>query len=461
MRGTNKLKSAFRHPTELSDPLTPVEIIGSLSASSVMTVMFVLTGTFMAYYYTDVIGISAAAVGTLMLIARIINAFTDIGMGMVIAKTRSRHGRARPWILWMVLPLAITVALTFSVPSVFNDDGKLIYMYVTYILMITVTMTAVGTAGAVIGPSMTSNGRSREMMSVLGSVFAMIAGVSGSIVIQRSTAAMGDSPEAWRTVAMVFSVILLAGQAVHFLFTRERVAVSSDKDAGTSFKQMLPALLRNKYFLIMFFVGFLSAIDAAMAGASMYYYKYIFNDMGLIAVVSIIVLPCTLIGISAVPLLSRRVRKKHLLLIGLAVKAIALTVNALFPDIIPLFIAMQALRSLANGPMMALTSVFLLNTIEYGQYKTGVRADSLIVTAGGFSGKIGTGLGGALIGWLLALGGFVAGSDLQPESIASSIVFIYCTIPALVTVLQMALLSFYDLDKRHERITEKIKARTN
>jgi len=122
---------------------------------------------------------------------------------------------------------------------------------------------------------------------------------------------------------------------------------------------------------------------------------------------------------------------------------------------------MLALRSLSSGPLMALTNVFLLNTIEYGEYKTGIRADSLIVTVSGFGNKVGMGLGAALIGWLLAFGGFISNSEIQPETIGNTIVLIYCLIPAIIAGFQITALLFYDLDKHYDDIVNKLKLKRN
>jgi len=210
---------------------------------------------------------------------------------------------------------------------------------------------------------------------------------------------------------------------------------------------------------MMFFVVSLSAIDAAMAGVSIFYYKYIFDDMNLIAIVSIVTLPCTVIAISLVPVFTKIMRRRNLVILGLVFKAASLIVIFFFPYNVPVFVSMQALRSFSYGPLMALMNVFLLNTIEYGEYKTGVRADSIIVSMSSFFNKIGTGLGGALIGWLLAFGGFLSHSEIQPESVNPTIIFIFCAIPAIAAITQIILLTFYDLDKKYADITKNLKER--
>jgi len=394
-----------------------------------------------------------------MLVTRVINAFTDIGMGMIVAKTKSRFGRARPWLLRMTPVLVIMTILTFSVPEALGYNGKIIYMYTTYILMLAFATTAVGMASAVILPSMTSHFRSREKNAVISSVFAMLAGVAGSVGIQRSTAAMGDTPEAWQRVAIVFALIVLVGQTIMFLFTKERVVIDQSNKSGVSYKQMFKSIARNKYAIIMFFVAALTAIDSAMAGASIYYYKYVFNDMSLIAIVSIVTLPCSVIAISLVPLMTKKVRRRNLVMLGLIFKVISLVMIYIFPTNVTLFVLMQALRSIAYAPLMALMGVFLLNTIEYGEYKTGIRADSMLVSSSSFVNKIATGLGGAMIGWLLAFGGFLSHSEVQPESVGPTIIFIFCAIPAIAGTIQIILLAFYDLDKKYAGITELLKKR--
>lgn len=446
----SKFRKLFTHPNELSAPLTSVELTGSLFGSVAMTLLFVLTSNFMSYYFTDVVGISATIVGTLMLVTRIIEAFSNMGMGMIITKTKSRFGHARAWILRMSLPLAITVLMTFSVPTSLSNNLKIIYAALTYILMTACAATAVETASSVLGASMTSHGPSREKRAIFSSIIALLAGVVGAVFIQQYTAARGDSPAAWRTVATIFAIIAFSGQMLQFLLTKDRRHSVSDSHSAvkTSFRQMLPALLQNKYFIIMYFVSFLSAIDVAMNGAQMYYFKYIFHDTSIIAIVSIVTMAANLAGILLTPILTRKFRKTPLIICGLIIKAAASGAIALMPSNLPYFIGLTALKNVAGGPMMVLSGVLLLNTIEYGEEKTGIRADSLIVTTSSFSNKIGTGLGSALIGWIMALGGFVSGLEVQPASVGTTVVFISCILPAIVTVLQVISLLFYKLDPR-------------
>lgn len=448
----HKLEHAFDHPKELSEPLTPVEMFGSITGNLVMTLLYIMTGTFMSYYYTDVVGLSATLVGTIMLVTRVANAFTDVGMGVVVAKTRSRFGRARPWFLRMALPLFASVVLAFSVEAGWNDQVKAVYAFVTYMLMITITFTAINIAGSILGPLMTSSVKSREQNGILTSAILMVGSVVGAVGMQRATSSMGDTPAAWRKVAMVFALIALVGQVIQFFFTKERTRAETGRPNKESFRAMLPAITNNAYFLLMCGVTFLSAIDAAFAGASIYYYKCIFGDPSLIGVISVTTLVTTVLGIALVPAFLRKIEKKRLVIIGLGIKVAAYLVISVAPSNVPLFLVMTALRSFCGAPMMALSNVFLLNTIEYGEARTGIRAESLILTISSFGNKVGTGIGGALIGWLLATGGYVSGAAAQPESVGGTIVIICCILPAVLAILQMGLLYRYDLQKQRPQI---------
>src|SRR5699024_12601160 len=115
-------------------------------------IVFAAISNFIAFFYTDVVGIGAAAVGTLLFVSRIFDGFSDLGMGILIDKTRSKYGKARPWLLWMAAPFGIMTVLLFTVPDI-GETGQLIYVYITYNLMVTIVYTAINT------PYLTMNSR--------------------------------------------------------------------------------------------------------------------------------------------------------------------------------------------------------------------------------------------------------------------------------------------------------------
>jgi GPH family glycoside/pentoside/hexuronide:cation symporter len=144
---------------------------------------------------------------------------------------------------------------------------------------------------------------------------------------------------------------------------------------------------------------------------------------------------------------------------GLALKIVSYAANLIFPADVPLFFITSALRALTGGPMMVYGGIYLLNTIEYGEYKTGIRANHLILSMRSVWGKIGSGLGGALIGWLLAAGGYDGNALIQALPARKMIINIYLLIPLIASAATFILMSAYDLDKKYDGIAGVLKER--
>lgn len=452
--------SLFHHPKDIRDPLTGLELTGMTIAGTTLSVLQVVINVFISYYYTNVLGLGAAFVGTLLLVTRIADGFSDLGMGVIITKTRSRFGKARPWAIRMSLPLLLSVILAFWAPPEWNTTAKSVYATVTYFLMITVAITPAGITGSVLSTNMTVNNRSRRIGSMLSAICVMIGSVAGNLAVVQITEAFGDTHMVWRGIAAGFGLLAFLGQLAQFFFTRER-----DFNGGTqknavqvSVKESLPALYKNKYFILMCFFGLFSSLDAAMSGCVIYYVKYVLFNANLIGAIGVVTLIPTLAGISLIPLVFKKTSPKALMLAGLAIKTVTFAVNLLFPANIPLFLTFTAIRGFVGSPMMIYGGVYLLNTIEYGEYKTGVRANNLIVSVSSVAGKIGSGFGGALIGWLLGLGGYVGTAAVQPEAARSMIVYICFLVPIIAAAAQFALLCFYNLDKKYAHIMAKLQA---
>jgi GPH family glycoside/pentoside/hexuronide:cation symporter len=202
-----------------------------------------------------------------------------------------------------------------------------------------------------------------------------------------------------------------------------------------------------------------TAIDSAMAGSIMYYSKYVLNRVDLLGVISAIMLIFTMAGIALTPILAKNIPAKRLIIAGLAIKAATLFLNLLQPSSVVMFIGLAALRSIAGAPMMIYGNVYLLNTIEYGEYISGIRANHLIVSVSSVWSKIGSGIGGALIGWLLSLGGYDGTAAVQGEYAITAITNVYFLIPFIASAVLLALMSMYSLDKKYTEITAKLKAR--
>ena len=457
-----RLRHLFRHPDDRSLPMTGVELTGGMLGGVLTNLLPVVVITFMQYFYTDVVGIDAGLAGTVVLAARLINALTDLISGVIISRTRSRFGQARPWLLRLVLPMALITMISFSVPPFLGVQGKNVYIIVTYTLMNAVLFSLVSMATAVIPPSQSSHARSRQMVGILASLCGVI--FNGAVIagVQWYTTTQGDTPEAWRLIGILLGSVVLLGMGVMFITSHERTetsAVPGTTRPPVPFIEGVKALRYNKYWIIMALVAFLGAVEGGLGSGNIFYFRTVLGDPNIMAANALITLFPNAGCLILIAIFRKRLNQQALLMGGLALKAVTYLVNAVFYTSPTAFLLCSVVRSVASTPFWAFNGVFLVNTIEYGEWKTGLRTDSLNITMSSFGSRLGSGLGGAMVGWLLSAAGYVKNAAVQPEAVAGTTVWISLILPAGLVGIMAILLGFYDLDKHYEGITAALKQR--
>lgn len=191
-------------------------------------IIYTAMSAFLLFYYTDYAGVSASAVGTIMLISRIFDGISDIIMGMIVDRTKSRFGKARPWLLRMCIPFAVSGVLLFSVPTTWAAAPKLVYVFITYNLVSTIIYTAINVPYSALNALMTQDPYERSVLSIFRNLLA----TAGTLIINTFTLPMveyfGNNASAWTKTFCVFGILAVAAFLLNFFGTKERV-----KAAGT------------------------------------------------------------------------------------------------------------------------------------------------------------------------------------------------------------------------------------
>lgn len=193
-------------------------------------VVFALTMSLATYFYTNVIGMSAALVGTILLISRIFDGVSDVIMGIIVDKTKSRFGKARPWVLWMTIPYGLSAVLMFMVPANATTMVQAIYVFVTYNFAVTVVYTALNLPYGALAAMMTRNQNERSLLNV----FRMSMAPAGNLIVTALTLPfinrMGGDQKAWITVTVIYAVIAMILLLVCFFGCKERVHIAQTND---------------------------------------------------------------------------------------------------------------------------------------------------------------------------------------------------------------------------------------
>ncbi len=404
-----------------------------------------MVGFWILIFYTDTFGISAAAAGTIMLIARFWDMASDPLMGIIADRTNTRWGKFRPYILWMALPYSILAVMAFSTPD-FGETGKVLYAAVTYILLMTV-FTAINLPYSSLGAVMTADSYERAGLNSYRFIFAFIGQfiVSGTALYLANYFGKGDSAKGYQYTLVLFSVISFILFLITFKTTKERV--QPPKKQKESLKEDLSNLFKNRPWVILFFVGIISFIMFAMQNLSVaYYFKYyigkeesvqLFNVIGTVAL--IVVIPFS-------KPLAQRFGKRNVFLASSLLSGFFFCLIYLpGTDDIFLIYLFNILAKMAYAPAVPLLWTMLADTADYSEWKSGRRATGLTFSAATFAQKAGWGIGGALAGWLLAAYNFVPNVE-QTETAITGIKLMISVFPGVLYMSCAILMYFYSID---------------
>ena len=419
---------------------------------------FMSVMTFLLFFYTEVYGLSAAVAGGVFLVARIVDAVTDPVMGFVADRTGSRWGKFRPYILLGPLPLGLITVATFTVPG-FGDFGKVAWAYVTYVLF-GIVYTVVTIPYAAMTAVLTDDHQERTRLSTLRIGCAFAGAFVVSVSLMPMVDAFGGGAGGFQAAMIVFSVVATALLWVTFAGTEERIA-SERTEHRLSLADGARALAANRPLIVvvlLFTLGMLAF--TVRQTAAPYYFKYNMGREDLLSLYFGVTLPVMFLGLVAVPWLSRRFGKAGGIRIG-AVVAMAGAGGFYLtsPDNVVMVFVWGSVLAIGGAPIAVLGWAMIPDTVEYAEWRTGVRADGLIFATASFFQKVAKAFGGAGVAGALALFGFVANID-QPEESLTAILWCMSVAPLIVQILLIAVSFAYRLDERaHGRIVDELKDR--
>lgn len=441
-------------PSEAAAVLTWTEKIGYASGDFASCLYFGIFMNFLAYFYTDVFGITAAAVGTMILITRTWDWINDPIMGLIADRTKSRMGKFRPWLLWTLPFWAIIGVLTFTTFDL-GPTGKLIYAYATYTLL-TMAYTAINVPYSALMGVMTARSEQRTVLSSFRfmGAFAAVTVVNFAMLPMVTAFGAGSEQRGFTLAVIVLAIISSAAFVFTFFTTHERV--QPPKSQPTNIWKDLGSLLRNVPWLVLALVAILTIMWIAVrGGVTIHYFKYASGGRDLGGVFLGISTAVQLCGVMMTKHVVRWFggKKRAFTLITLINGAIIGLFYFIDPKNVPLIMVHQVISSIMSGPIMPLFWSMIADTADYGQWKLGQRATGLIFSTGTAVTKIGWSIGPAVSLWLLDSYGFVANQDQTPETI-HGLHLIMSLIPAGLTVLAAGTMMLYPINARVEKEME-------
>lgn len=422
---------------------------------------YALISSFMMLYLTNAVGLNSAIIGTLMMVSKLLDGITDILFGTIMDRTKSKLGKARPWMLYGQIGVSASLFLAFCIPDM-NQTMQYIYFFVFYTAYNAIFFTANSIAYAALAAKITKNSGERVQLGSIRFIFATFT----TLVIAYNAMGMvekfGGGASGWRTVALIFAVIALIINTFSALMVKEvpdevqesNVDGYKETQEKVSFKQSFKLLFKNPYYIIILSIYLLNYIYSGITqGAGIYFMTYFMGDPALLGTFSLVSLIPVMIILALTPMLVKKcgsIRKLNLIgrvitiIMGVVFIIAALNKNLL------LMLAAAFLRNMAGGPLTGTLNALVAETSDYTYRTQKTRIDGVMFSCSSIGVKLGGGIGSAILGWTLAFSGFDGTAAVQSTSVLNTIFILYAVTPVLFGVILMGLIYLLKVEKANK-----------
>lgn len=427
---------------------------------------------YLPIFFSDVYGLSLASTGLLLFITRIWDAVSDPIVGVIVDRTESRYGKYRPYLLWVAIPFAVAGCLLFTTPT-WGETGKLIWAYVTYILMTTVySVINVPYAAMLCVVTPDSDDRTvfscyRMFFAFVGSFFAMFAWDPLCYLF-----AHGDSVRSllngWLYAMVAIGLIGLCMFMISFAFTREHIHVKSTSSILDDIKTLISNIPWRFLTIAAFCTNFFNATRGTTVA---YYFKYYIGEnaninlgfMGFLFFSGLFLAfgeVCSMIGVLFAPTLTAKLGKRNTFMTSAAVLVVMSIAFFYLPATNSGFIAMlvlQVIISISSGLISPILWSMYSDVSDYSIIKKETASMGLIVSTGSMAQKAGGAIAGSGILWMLGLSGLDSNSIGQTENAIFGLKLAMSYIPAIIALVMIVSLAFYPKDKEMKKLNEQFK----
>lgn len=412
--------------------------------------IYILSATYITFFYTDALGLNPAIIGTMIMFSKFADGISDILAGFIVDRTRSRHGKARAWVLWMKLPICISLVLTVTVPL---GKGLLTYVYVaiTYNLVNTICYTMMNVPYGTLNSLMTRDQGQRMVLNTFRMTMAQVASMITNMLTIPLVNLMGGSGKqsSWIIVATIYAIIAFGMFVFCFKCTKERVCVMENIDSKEqiSFIGAAKLAVQNKYWVILVFATLFLITGQTVSGTvAAYYAKYILNNENIVGVINALNFAPALILIPCLPKITEKFGKRNISLLGGSFGAAGQILLFVSPESNVWIIICSLIKGIGSVMIMGTIFAMIADTIEYGEWRTGKRVEAVLYSAASFGTKVGGGIGGAIALKILGAAGYDGTVAIQTEAALAAIrnIYLYATLGIMIFV--PVLFAFYKLD---------------
>lgn len=455
--------------------------IGYGSGDIAGNVIYALLSAFVMIFLTDTVGMNAGIIGSLIAASKLLDGVSDIFFGVLIDKTSTKMGKARPWMFYGYFGCAICLVAIFCIPANISAFAQYTWFFVAYTVLNAGFYTANNIAYSALTALITKNNQERVEMGSIRFMFAFGTSMLIQTITVSFVAAFGGGAAAWRTVAIIYAVVGLISNTISVMSVRElspeelagneinpvvydkqikegeleQVAEELKGEAQTgedkySLGAAFKLLVQNKYYLMIVVSYLLMQIYSATLNMGIYFMSYVLKNANLLGVFSWAINIPMIVGLLMTPMLVQKWGGMFRLnKMGYIIGSLGriLVVVAGYMGSVPLMLASTAVAALGMSPLQGNMNALIATCSEYTYLTTGKRVDGTMYSCTSFGTKVGGGIGTAVAGWLLASSGYVGGAEIQSAACMNMLHILYLWIPMVLTILITLILRGLNVEK--------------
>lgn len=422
------------------------------SSRGVSAALNVILVAYVSFYASDVLGLKVGIVGGMLLLSKVIDAFTDLGIGFIIDRTHTRWGKARPYEIFIILQWIFT-AMLFSTPDI-GKTGQYIWIFLMYVIINAICTTALGGTDAVYMARTFSTDNNRIKAMSINGVVVMLCSIIFNIVAPQFINSAGTSKAGWAKLALYMAVPLALIGILRFVFCKEIETEEPDKQerkasgaaGNTGFKETVGALLKNRYLFLLIGMMFITNIINNLGPVATYYFKYMMGDVGALSIANLTAL-ITPVMLVVFPVISRKIGTTKILQYAMIFGIAGMVIRTVGGTNMATILIGGGISSIAVLPISMMINTYLIDCMDYGEWKTGIRVEGMVSSMTNFAAKVGAGTASGLLGLVMGLAGYDGSLAVQSPTANLAIIGMYNIFPLFLYAIMLVLALMYKMDK--------------
>ena len=426
--------------------------------------VYALLTAFMMIYLTDTIGMSMGIVSTLIALSKVFDGVTDFFFGRMIDKTKTKMGKARPWMLWPYIGCAITLVACFSIPTSWGQTAQYIFFFLSYTLLNAVFFTANNIAYASLTALITKNTSERVQIGSFRFIFAFATKIVIEAITIFAVGWLGGGVVGWRMIAIIYAIVGLITNTYSVFSVKELPEADEEMDEEReeehklTFLKSFKLLLKNKYYVIICCSYILTQLYASVIGMGTYYTKYIMGNEEIFSTISLAINITMVVALTILPYVIKKMGGMYKLnIFGYIIAAlgrVGVMVGGYMGNL-PLMLAFTAVSTIGIAPLQGDLNALIACCSEHTTLTTGHRLEGMMYSCSSLGIKLGGALGTAICGWMLDAAGYIENAAVQTASTVSMMQFLYLWMPIILNAAVGFLLVFLRVEKANEKLLTK------